>query len=68
MQSQILLVVGDEIRRSQFENFFKKERVICQAVTSLRDVSTQIARQPYNAIFHAKNSQIFKLVFTFSRY
>jgi hypothetical protein len=51
MQSQILLVVFDEIRRGQFENFFKKERVICQAVTSLRDVSTQIARQPYNAIF-----------------
>lgn len=51
MQPQILLVVADEERRSIFERFFKKERVICQAVSSLREVSTQIARQPYNAIF-----------------
>jgi hypothetical protein len=51
MQSQILLVVADEARRTLYEQFFKKEKVICQAVSALRDVSTQIARQPYNAIF-----------------
>jgi hypothetical protein len=51
MQPQILLVVADEVRGSLYERFFKKEKVICQAVSTLRDVSTQIARQPYNAIF-----------------
>jgi CheY-like chemotaxis protein len=51
MQPQILLAVADEERRSIYEEFLKKERVICQAVSSLRDVATQAAKQPYNAIF-----------------
>ena len=51
MQPQILLAVADDERRSIYEAFLKKERVICQAVSSLRDVATQTARQPYNAIF-----------------
>jgi len=51
MQPQILLAVADEDRRSIYETFLKKERVICQAVSSLRDVATHTARQPYNAIF-----------------
>jgi Tfp pilus assembly protein PilZ len=51
MQPQILLAVADEERRSIYETFLRKERVICQAVSSLRDVATQTARQPYNAIF-----------------
>jgi hypothetical protein len=51
MQPQILLAVADEDRRSIYEAFLKKERVICQSVSSLRDVATQTARQPYNAIF-----------------
>jgi hypothetical protein len=48
---QILLAVSDEERRSIYETFLKKERVICQVVSSLRDVATQTARQPYHAIF-----------------
>jgi CheY-like chemotaxis protein/Tfp pilus assembly protein PilZ len=51
MQPQILLAVADEARRSLYEAFLKKERVICQAVSSLREVATQTAKQPYNAIF-----------------
>ncbi|MDA8428711.1 MAG: PilZ domain-containing protein [Geobacteraceae bacterium] len=51
MQPQILLAVADDERRRRYEAFLKKERVICQAVSSLRDVATQTARQPYNAIF-----------------
>jgi Tfp pilus assembly protein PilZ len=50
-QPQILLAVSDDERRSIYETFLKKERVICQVVSSLRDVATQTARQPYNAIF-----------------
>ena len=51
MRPQILLAVADDERRSIYEAFLKKERVICQAVSSLRDVAQQAARQPYNAIF-----------------
>jgi len=51
MQPQILLAVADEARRSLYEAFLRKERVICQAVSSLREVATQTAKQPYNAIF-----------------
>jgi Tfp pilus assembly protein PilZ len=51
MQPQILLAVADEERRRIYEAFFKKEHVICQAVSSLRDVAMQTARQPYNGIF-----------------
>jgi len=51
MQPQILLAVADEERRRSYETFLKKERVICQAVSSLRDVAIHTARQPYNAIF-----------------
>lgn len=51
MQPQILLAVVDEERRRIFEAFLRKERVICQVVSSLREVATQTARQPYNAIF-----------------
>jgi CheY-like chemotaxis protein len=51
MQPQILLAVADEERRSIYEAFLKKERVICQAVSSLREVATQTAKQPYHAIF-----------------
>lgn len=51
MQPQILLAVVDEARRCIFEAFLRKERVICQVVSSLREVATQAGRQPYNAIF-----------------
>jgi hypothetical protein len=51
MKPQILLAVADDKRRSIYEAFLKKERVICQVVSSLRDVATQTAKQPYNAIF-----------------
>lgn len=51
MQPQILLAVADEQRRQRYEAFLSKERVICQTVSSLRDVSTQTAKQPYHAIF-----------------
>jgi hypothetical protein len=51
MKPQILLAVADDRRRGIYEAFLKKERVICQSVSSLRDVATQTAKQPYNAIF-----------------
>jgi CheY-like chemotaxis protein len=51
MQPQILLAVAEDERRNVYEAFLKKERVICQTVSSLRDVATQTAKQPYNAIF-----------------
>ena len=51
MQPQILLAVADKGRRRIYEEFLKKERVICQVVSSLRDVATQTAKQPYHAIF-----------------
>lgn len=51
MQPQILLAVADEQRRQRYEAFLRTEHVICQTVVSLRDVSTQTAKQPYHAIF-----------------
>jgi Tfp pilus assembly protein PilZ len=51
MQPQILLAVADEERCRRYELFLNQEHVICQMVSSLRDVATQTARQPYNAIF-----------------
>lgn len=51
MQPQILLAVADSSRRLLYEDFLRKERVICQTVSSLREVATQTAKQPYHAIF-----------------
>ncbi len=51
MQPQILLAVADDRRRQRYEEFLRKEHVICQIVTSLREVATQTAKQPYHAIF-----------------
>src|ERR1039457_2665451 len=51
MRPQILLAVADEDRRLIYDAFVKSERAICHVVSSLRDVATQTAKQPYNAIF-----------------
>ena len=51
MRPQILLAVADDERRAIYDSFLKRQRIICQYVTSLRDVAAQTSRQPYNAIF-----------------